>query len=97
MSDVKQMLSQIDLNVGKLIAKQQSLLAETESFKKENEVLRELVETQQQHINELAEQNKVLHMAKTLAGTEVAATTDVRKKINELVREIDKCIALLNR
>lgn len=97
MSDVKQMLSQVDLNVGKLLTKYQSIHAESESFKEENVVLRELVETQKQHINELAGQNKVLHMAKTLAGTEVAATTDVRKKINELVREIDKCIALLNR
>jgi len=97
MSDVKQMLNQVDLNVGKLIAMHESMLVETESFRQENEVLRELVETQKQHINELAGQNKVLHMAKTLAGTEVAATTDVRKKINELVREIDKCIALLNR
>lgn len=97
MSDVKHILDQVHVNVDKLIVKQEQLTIENETHRKENEALLELVDTQQQHIQELTEQNKVLHMAKTLAGTEVAATTDVRKKINELVREIDKCIALLNR
>ncbi|MFT6845967.1 MAG: hypothetical protein ACJAUV_002167 [Flavobacteriales bacterium] len=97
MSDVKQILDQVSINVDKLIIKQDAYVAEIETCKQENDALVELVETQQQRIKELSEQNNLLQMAKTLAGTEVAATTDVRKKINELVREIDKCISLLNR
>lgn len=97
MSSVNHILKEVTINVERLINKHEMVVSETQAVKDENAVLKELVQTQEQHIADLTEQNKVLQMAKTLAGTEVAATTDVRKKINELVREIDKCIALLNR
>ncbi len=97
MSSVNHILKEVTINVERLINKHEMVVSETQVVKDENAVLKELVQTQEQHIADLTEQNKVLQMAKTLAGTEVAATTDVRKKINELVREIDKCIALLNR
>lgn len=47
-------------------------------------------------ISDLAEKNKVLRMAKSLSGSE-DNTSETKYKINELVREIDKCIALLNK
>ena len=41
------------------------------------------------------EKNKVLKLAKSIAGME-GKNTEVKLKINELVREIEKCISLVN-
>ncbi len=46
---------------------------------------------------ELEQKYKVMKMAKTLEGGEVDNNKDLKLKINEMVREIDKCIALLNK
>jgi len=48
-------------------------------------------------INQLKEQIKMLKLAKQIDGDEVKESKDVKLMINEMVREIDKCIALLNK
>lgn len=50
----------------------------------------------EKEIEELNEKYKVLKIAKSLEGTSTEKK-DVKLKINEMVREIDKCIALLNK
>lgn len=52
--------------------------------------------TKQSEIDVLSDQYKVLKMAKSLEGVSTE-NKDVKLKINEMVREIDKCIALLNK
>ena len=47
-------------------------------------------------IEEIEKKYKVLKMAKSLEGAS-SESKDVKLKINEMVREIDKCIALLNK
>ena len=51
----------------------------------------------QNEINQLQEQVKLLKLAKQLEGDSVKDTKEVKLKINEMVREIDKCIALRNK
>ena len=51
----------------------------------------------QNEINQLQEQIKLLKLAKQLEGDSVKDTKEVKLKINEMVREIDKCIALMNK
>ena len=51
----------------------------------------------QNEINQLQEQIKLLKLAKQLEGDSVQDTKEVKLKINEMVREIDKCIALMNK
>lgn len=97
MSQANQILEELSTNIDRLVSKGREVENQKQELQEENAVLKELVSTQEQHIADLTAQNNVLQAAKSLAGTEVAATTDVRKKINELVREIDRCIALLNR
>ena len=48
-------------------------------------------------INELNEQIKLLKLASQIEGKEIGSNKDVKLMINEMVREIDKCIALLNK
>lgn len=49
------------------------------------------------NISQLNEQVKMLKLASQIDGNEVGSTKDVKLMINEMVREIDKCIALLNK
>ena len=58
--------------------------------------LRKQLDTQQESFQELKDKNKILRLSASLHGEE-QDTQAARKKINELVREIDKCIALLNK
>ena len=47
-------------------------------------------------IENFNEKFKMLKMAKSLGG-DSEKNTEMKLKINELVREIDKCISLLNK
>lgn len=47
-----------------------------------------------QRISELSEKQKIITLAGSLPSGE--SRKDVKLKINDMVREIDKCIALLN-
>jgi Mg2+ and Co2+ transporter CorA len=53
--------------------------------------------TLKSNISQLNEQVKMLKLASQIDGNEVGSTKDVKLMINEMVREIDKCIALLNK
>ena len=53
-------------------------------------------EDQQNKINNLSEQLKTLKLAQSLAGSGDQDTRQAKMKINEYIKEIDKCLALLN-
>ena len=72
--------------------------------KEENKILNEKIDSLKNEkddlqalINQLKEQIKMLKLAKQIDGDEVKENKDVKLMINEMVREIDKCIALLNK
>jgi predicted nuclease with TOPRIM domain len=71
-------------------------LGEYEALKKTNEDLNKIIQQNQAHIAELEQQNQKLKLAKSFLA-ESDDVHDARIKINKIVREIDKCIALLNR
>ena len=48
-------------------------------------------------INELKDKYKILKMSKKLDGDQTENSKELKLKINEMVKEIDKCIALLNK
>lgn len=62
-----------------------------------NQNLQSKINSQQKEIDQLNENYRILKITKSLASTQEGKPSDVRSKINELVREIDKCIALLNK
>lgn len=70
----------------------------------ENSKIKENILSKEQEISSLNsnitvlnDQLKMLKLASQLDGNEVGSTTDVKLMINEMVREIDKCIALINK
>lgn len=54
------------------------------------------ISVKEKEIEEINDKYKVLKMAKSLEGSS-SENKEVKLKINEMVREIDKCIALLNK
>ncbi len=62
----------------------------------QNEALQREVRHKQSRIDELEERNQKLSLVKGILA-ESENSDEARMKINRIVREIDKCIALLNR
>ncbi|MCP4310889.1 MAG: hypothetical protein GY790_06470 [Bacteroidetes bacterium] len=62
----------------------------------QNEALQQDVQQKQSRIDELEEKNQKLALVKGIMA-ESENSDDARMRINKIVREIDKCIALLNR
>jgi len=94
MENAAKMISSIDLKVKRLIEQQLEIREKLRQNQNENEELKNINEQQQKIINDLKEKIKLLKIAKSTEKQEGAA--DARLKINEMVREIDKCIGLLN-
>ena len=93
MENAVEMISSIDLKVKRLIAQYEELKEKLRHNQDQKEELRIINENQQKEIVELKEKLKLLKIAKTTEKQE--GTADARLKINEMVREIDKCIGLL--
>ena len=88
--------------IDRLQKKIEKLVIKHEEFKSVNFQLNEQLvnldyqlDLQKKNIQELKEKNKILKLSVSLQGDGQDAQS-AKKKINELVREIDKCIALLN-
>ena len=80
----------------KLLHLHKKLKEDNSKLLKEREDLLKKIEEYKNSINKLEEKNKVAKLAETLLKTN-ENSSEVKLKINELVRELDKCIALLNR
>lgn len=81
--------------VERLAKSQQNLRVENEGLKQKNEVLQRTIDDQKNVLGKLEEENKVVKIAKAVTDDD-DDRKEQRKRLNELVREIDKCIALLN-
>ena len=69
---------------------------ENSRLKHKNEDLQQKIQQKQSLIKELEQNNQRLSMVKSITANE-NDSHDARIQINRIVREIDKCIALLNR
>lgn len=69
---------------------------ENSALKQTNQQLVVEKENQQNKIAQLTEQLKTLKLAQALTGSGEQDTRQVKVKINEYIKEIDKCLALLN-
>ena len=69
---------------------------ENNRLKVQNEDLQKSVQQKQSIIDELEQKNQKLALVKGIMA-DGENTQDAKVQINRIVREIDKCIALLNR
>ncbi|MBL7138088.1 MAG: hypothetical protein ISS17_04900 [Bacteroidales bacterium] len=95
MADVETLVSGIDYKVHKLIERLHILQKENEQYRKEIHELNQINQRQNQTIEE---SEKKINLIKTTSNFELKeGTVEAKATINELLREIDKCIGLLNR
>ena len=95
MQDLSILVSGIEFKLRKIIEQNNQLkIANTQLLKQNNE-LNKLIENQNKSIKELEEKYKVLKIAKSLESG--ANSFDQKIKINEMLREVEKCIGLLNK
>jgi hypothetical protein len=95
MENVAKMISSVEIKVKRLIEQQKEAKEKLKLYQNEIQEQKTINEQQQKTIAELKEKIKLLKIAKTTETKEGAV--GAKLKINEMVREIDKCIGLLNR
>jgi cell division protein FtsB len=95
MTSAETLTTGIEYKVRKLLEKNNSLKAENEKLSQETKALNARIENLKANLSELENKLIVVKLAKTLNKEE--SRTNVKLKINELVRDIDRCIGLLNK
>jgi len=94
---MKNLVENIEKKVNKLIQLYQSAQKEKEETLTENNQLISDLSDKDKTINSLEEKIKLLRITKSVSTQDDEKNKESRQKINEYVREIDKCIALLNK
>jgi len=94
-TDFQQRLSRIRTKVEEVVEENVSLKRENMVLLEELDGLKKTIALQKNALAELKEENKLIKLAKemSMSGSDVH---DLKIKINELVRDIDRCIDLLN-
>lgn len=92
---MKDLIADIQLKLDLLVQDRDDLQSKVEAMKVENEKLKADIAERDRSIEALKERNKTQTIAKSLEDS--ADRTSAKLKINELVREIDKCVALINK
>lgn len=95
MKNAETLVAGIEYKVRKLLERNGLLHKENEQLKNEVTGLKTNMEDLERNIFELKEKITTLKLAKTLNKEE--SRTEVKLKINELMREIDHCVGLLNK
>jgi hypothetical protein len=95
MSEIKGRLNEIEEKIRQLIDLQNSLSGQNSLLIEKNEALLSTIDEQEKMIMQLNDKNNYIKISQSVKQSE--GNTDVKNKIDELVREIDKCIGLLNK
>lgn len=96
MSKLSVLVKSLSFKAEKLSGLLRDIKTENFNLKEDKNGLLKQIEDLNKKIQDLEERNKILKLAKSLSGTDEKSSA-IKLKINELVREIDKSIALLNR
>ena len=94
---MKEIVINIEKKVNKIISLYRSLKKEKEEILEENTNLRSEILERDNNIKSLEEKIRLLRITKSVGNHDLEINKESRQKINEYVREIDKCIALLNK
>lgn len=96
MTSVADQLNSVLHKTARLIELCNALQEENELLKLENQTIKTTLEASKNRSTDLEEKLRVLKLAKSIEGTS-EKTLDIKQKINDFVREIDKCVVLLKK
>jgi chromosome segregation ATPase len=94
MSELDKLVNLIEERSRKLVKRKNELSEENSKLKNQLAEMKAVIEQQQQIINELKDKHQVLKIAKTIEGED--DSKDSVKQLDIYIKEIDRCIALLN-
>ena len=96
MSSVAGQLDSVLNKAARLIELCNALQEENDLLKLENQSVKVALDGAKIKTKDLEEKLRVLKLAKSIDGTS-EKSLDIKQKINEFVREIDKCVVLLKK
>jgi hypothetical protein len=94
MSNVSLLLTSLQEKIKRLMGRQLELEEKLKISQNEISELIQINGEQKTRISELEQKIRIVKLSKGLDKKD--GTSDAKNKINELVREIDKCMGLLN-
>tara|TARA_B100000427_G_scaffold318873_1_gene316516 strand:+ start:553 stop:846 length:294 start_codon:yes stop_codon:yes gene_type:complete len=96
MSSIPSYISALKKQISLLLSKYQELTVSHDVLHHEKSNLLERVKSLENEIQELKKHVEVAHVVKGISVKEGESAGFARLKVNNLIREIDKCISLLN-
>ena len=96
MTEVAEQLNKVVDKTARLIDLCAALQEENDLLKLENQSVKVAFDASKNKIYELEEKLRVVKLARSLEDTN-EKNLDIKQKISEFVREIDKCIVLLKK
>lgn len=94
---MKDLVENIQVKVKNVISLYESVKNDNNKFLTENNILKEEIASNKKMISDLEEKIDLLRISKSAQLNDSDNLKESRKKIDQYVREIDKCIALLNK
>jgi len=96
MSEENQSLDGVIHKINKILGKYIELEEKYLNLLEDNSKLKSVIKENKEQINELDNNIKVLKLSKGSAVVAGSDHTELKLKINEYIKEIDKCMAMLN-
>lgn len=96
MNEVSNKLASITEKLERVHRRFDKLKQENKTLEKKNTELMVMLDREKENVEALQNDYNRLKLAKTVVST-TADKAEMKFRVNELVREINKCIALLNR
>lgn len=98
---MQEKLQEINRNLERLLRNFQAIKSENDILKNQLEAQRKSAHEKNNTIDALEKQVQLIKTVQNIAGNEQEGDasdgkTEMKKKINELIKEVDNCIALLN-
>ena len=94
MPDIETIIADIERKAKRLLDENERLRASEATMARQLTELQEQIKQQNISITTLKEENKLLKLGEKL--TQKGDTTELKLKINQLIRSIDKSLAILN-
>lgn len=88
-------LAEIGEKADYLNQKSQALVEENRALRIRIQQLEGKISQQQNELKDMADQQEMLRLARSVEHRDDAATEELKKKINEYIREIDQCLKLI--
>jgi predicted RNase H-like nuclease (RuvC/YqgF family) len=95
MEKLKDLLAGLENKTRLIVEEKRRLKDENDKLKKVNQEFKKVIENQEIEIKQLKEKLQVMKIARSVEN--LGDSVIVKERITELVREIDKCIGLLNK